>query len=147
MAQQRSQRMLIVLQLAERAEQQAAEHLATAREQLGSDERQLNQLQDYRLDYISQINGKLGAQSVHQMLADRSFVAQLEQAVETQQQKILKTQQHYQQQLQIWQKAYHKRSNIEELINRMRDSEAQEADKRLQKELDELSSLSHQRRA
>ncbi len=146
MAQLRSKRMAIVLQLAERAEQDAAEKLALAREQLGGDEQQLDQLQSYRQDYISRINAKVGAQSVQQMLSDRSFVGQLEQAVEAQQHKVRQTQQNYQQHLHLWQQAYHKRSNIEELINRMRDAESQEAEKRLQKELDELSSLSHQRR-
>lgn len=145
MAQKRSQRMVIVLQLAERAEQEAAEKLAVAREQLGNDEQQLTQLQDYHNDYIHQINSKTGAQSVQQMMADRSFVGQLQQAVDVQQQKIASTRQHYQQQLNQWQLAYHKRSNIEDLINRMRDDESQEADKRLQKELDELSSLNFQR--
>lgn len=147
MAHKRSQRMAIVLQLAEREEQKAAEQLGVGREQLGACEQQMGQLQEYQEEYTAQINARSGPQNVQQMMADRSFIGQLGDAVDAQKQKIVQAQQQYQQLMALWQRAYRKRTSLEEFISKMRDSESLEADKRLQKELDELSSLKLQRKS
>lgn len=139
MAQQRSKRMAIVLQLAEQAEQAAAEHLQQYRDQLNAAETQLQQLLDYQQEYIDQINAKQQL-SAREMISDRSFIGQLDDAAGAQRQKLAQCHRDCDQAMLAWQQAYQKRNSIAELIDKMKLEENALMEKQLQKEIDELSS-------
>lgn len=133
--------MTIVLQLAEQAEQSAAELLQQYRDQLNAAEQQLQQLLDYQQEYIEQINSKQQL-SAREMISDRSFIGQLDDAAGAQRQKLASCHRQCDEALAAWQKAYQKRNNIADLIEKMRLDENALMEKQLQKEIDELSSQS-----
>lgn len=141
MAVKRSQRMKLVLQLAERAEEAAAQQLQLSREQLQEAEQQLQQVTEYQLEYQAQINAKLKPKHVAEMINDREFLQQLGDVEMAQQHKRRQLQQFSEQALKQWQGLYQRRKNIESLIQRLQTSENLILEKQLQKQLDELTSL------
>ena len=140
-SQQRSQRMKVVLQLAERAEEAAATTLQSSRQQLQQAEEQLQQIEDYQQHYIQELNAQNGRVSVQTLMNDRQFLQQLTGISATQRQQIEQLQQQEGQCLHNWQLCYQRRQNIENLIERLQQAENLDEEKRLQKQLDELSSL------
>ena len=140
MAQKRSTRMQLILQLAERDEQVAVDALQQNRQKLGDIEEQLIQIRDYQSEYLLRVNGKVSGLSAREMISDRQLIHQLSVAEDAQLIKFNQSKKYVDMAMQYWQKLHQRRKNIEELIGKMRNSENQLEDKILQKELDELAS-------
>ena len=145
MAVKSSQRLQLVLQLAEKAEQAAAADLQANAEQLLESEQQLLQVSGFHKEYVEKLNAKLAPSHASEMINDRAFLQQVGEACQAQENRYREIQQRKQALLNHWQSLHYKRKNIEKMIARLRRSEGQLADKQLQKELDELSSLSSKR--
>ncbi|MBR9911633.1 MAG: flagellar export protein FliJ [Gammaproteobacteria bacterium] len=141
MAVSRSQRMTVVLQLANRAEEAAVNALNDSRENVERAREQLEQISRYQQEYTRQLNAKTAGLSAQNMINDRRFLQQLGQALSAQQQQILQLQQAETGCLRNWQQCYQRRQGIEKLIQSLKSAEDASAEKLLQKELDELSSL------
>ena len=137
----RSSRMAVVLKLARRAEEAAATHLKRSREQLQQARQTLVQIESYQTEYLQELNAKTTQLSAQGMINDRQFLQQVNRVMQTQRQQILQLQQGESRCLQQWQLCYQRRQGVESLIERLRRDESAAADRRLQKELDELSSL------
>jgi len=145
MAVKRAQRMKLVLQLAERAERDAADALQQYREKLQQAEAQLQQVADYQAEYIGKLNKKKTPKNAAEMLNDRQFLQQLSEAQQAQQERFTQLERQQPHFLSNWQTLYQRRKNIEKLIARLHKSEDQVAEKQLQKEMDELAMLAQQR--
>lgn len=145
MAQSRSQRMQVVLVLAERQEQAAAERVGAARQQLRAEEEQLSQLQEYAQQYLNAYGACKDNVRAEQLMGYSSFLQRLEQAKNDQQQRLSRVQQQLDVVIGVWQQAYQKRESIKNLIQKLKHEEALLADKRLQKELDELVNQAYSR--
>jgi len=145
MAVKRAQRMKLVLQLAERAEQAAADALQQYREKLQQAQAQLQQVADYQAEYVTQLNQKKSPKNAAEMLNDRQFLQQLSEAEQAQQERFTQLEQQQPHFLSSWRALYQRRKNIEKLIVRLRKSDDQLAEKQLQKEMDELAMLAQQR--
>jgi flagellar FliJ protein len=140
MAEKRSTRMQLILQLAERDEQVAVDALHENRQKLGDVEEQLIQIRDYQREYLLRVNGKVSGLSAREMISDRQLIHQLSVAEDAQLIKFIQSKKYVDMAMKYWQKLHQRRKNIEELIGKMRNSENQLEEKMLQKELDELAS-------
>lgn len=140
MAEKRSTRMQLILQLAERDEQVAVDALQQNRQQLNDVEEQLIQIRDYQREYLQRVNGKISGLSAREMITDRQLIQQLSVAEDAQLLKFGQSEKYVDMAMQYWQKLHQRRKNIEELIGKMRHTENQLEEKILQKELDELTS-------
>jgi flagellar export protein FliJ len=145
MAGKRAKRMKLVLQLAERSEQEAADALQQYREKLQQAQAQLQQVADYQAEYIAQLNEKKSPKNASEMLNDRQFLQQLSEAEQAQQERFIQLERQQPHFLSNWQTFYQRRKNIEKLIVRLNKSDDELADKQLQKEMDELAMLAQQR--
>lgn len=141
MAIKRSQRMAVVLQMAERAEETAAKQLEQSRAQVAQAEQQLQQVEDYQQEYLQELNRPKSGVSAYAMINDRRFLEQLHRACQAQMAQIRLLRDQEERSLRNWQQCYQRRRNIEQLIARLRQDENALLEKQLQKELDELSSV------
>ncbi len=142
----RSKRMAIVLTLAERAEATAAQRLQEARHQCQMDEDKLQELKEYHQDYADQIDQRREGLTAQIIMTYRHFLQQLEQSVEVQGAKVKQAGLLCERLLVEWQQLYHRRRSIGELIERLQKTESSILEKRLQKEIDELTTLNQHRR-
>lgn len=146
MAQSRSQRMQVVLVLAERKEQQAAQQFSQYRTQVDAEKEQLRQLEDYAAQYLNTYSERKTGVRPHELIAYSSFIQRLAEARKDQENRLARMQLNLNRLQQLWQQAYQKRESLKELISRLQQEESVALDKRLQKELDELVSQAHIRR-
>lgn len=146
MAQSRSQRMQVVLVLAERKEQQAGQQFSQYRAQVDAEKEQLRQLEDYAAQYLNTYSERKTGVRPHELIAYSSFIQRLAAARKDQETRIARMQLNLNRLQQLWQQAYQKRESLKDLIARLHQEESVALDKRLQKELDELVGQAYIRR-
>jgi flagellar protein FliJ len=146
MAQSRSQRMQVVLVLAERKEQQAGQQFSQYRAQVDAEKEQLRQLEDYAAQYLNTYSERKTGVRPHELIAYSSFIQRLAEARKDQETRIARMQLNLNRLQQLWQQAYQKRESLKDLIARLQQEENLALDKRLQKELDGLVGQAHSRR-
>lgn len=139
MAEPRSQRMQIVLMLAERHEQAAAQRLSNYREQINAEQAQLQQLEEYAAHYLDTYGSLKSGLHAQDLISYSGFIQRLGDAKKEQQVKVARMMQTLDQLQQDWRGKYRRRESIQELIVRLRHEENEVLEKRLQKELDDLS--------
>ena len=137
----RSTRLDIVAKLAKQREDQAAQALGQVRAQLENEENRLEELIQYRQEYLGYLD-KQGAEgiSMQQWRRTQGFIDQLADLAHRQQQAILSWRQREQQVLDKWRELYQRRKNIGQFIDKISTEEAIAADKKEQKQIDELIS-------
>lgn len=137
----RAARLGIVAKLAKQREDQATQALAQVRNQLEVEENRLKELELYRQEYLTYLDqqGSNGI-SMQQWRRTQGFIDQLEDLALRQQQTIQAWQQREQQVLMKWRELYQRRKNIGQFIDKISIEEAVAADKKEQKQLDELIS-------
>lgn len=146
MAQSRSQRMQVVLVLAERNEQKAGQQFSQYRTQVEQEQEQLRQLDDYANQYLQEYSSRKTAVKAQELIAYSTFIQRLDEARKDQLNRLNRMQVTLNKLQQVWQVAYQKRESIKDLIARLKDEENVLIDKRLQKEMDELVGQAYARR-
>ncbi|PUA29676.1 MAG: flagellar export protein FliJ [Cellvibrio sp. 79] len=141
MAESRAKRMQVVLTLAVRQEDEAAEKLRQFRDQLAQEEQQLQDLRDYANQYLQAQGGLRQGILAHELINYSSFIHRLNEACTEQEAKVQRMQTLLANLQKQWQIKHQKRKSIEDLIKRLQHEDDVILEKRLQKELDELSSL------
>lgn len=139
MAESRAKRMQVVLSLAKKQEDEAANKLSQYRDQLAQEQRQLVDLRDYASQYLNAQGALRQGVLAHELINYSSFIHRLNQACKDQEAKVARMVKLMESLQQQWQVKYQKRKSIEDLIVRLQQEDELLADKRLQKELDELS--------
>ncbi len=139
MAESRAKRMQVVLSLAKKQEDEAASKLSQYRDQLAQEQRQLEELRDYAAQYLNEQGSLREGILAHELINYSSFINRLNQACSEQEAKVARMAKLMESLQQQWRMKYQKRKSIEELIVRLQMEDDLIADKRLQKELDELS--------
>ncbi|HTF96968.1 MAG TPA: flagellar export protein FliJ [Cellvibrio sp.] len=147
MAESRAKRMKVVLVLAERQEDEAADKLRQFRDQVALEERQLQELRDYAKQYLDAQGGLRQGITAHELINYSTFIHRLNEAVTEQEGKVARMQGMLANIQKQWQIKHQKRKSIEDLIKRLQHEDDVMLDKRLQKELDELSSLQMRHKA
>src|SRR5690554_1006140 len=146
MAEPRSKRMQVVLMLAERTEQAAAQRLGQYRDQVSAEQEQLQQLIEYTEQYLHSHTERTTGIHADELISFSNFIQRLGAAKKEQELKLARMQQTLDQIQQDWREKYQKRHSIQELITRLQHEENALLEKRLQKELDDLSAQQFQRR-
>ena len=131
--------MAVVLTLAQRQEDAAAQRIGQWREQMQQEQQQLSQLQEYCSQYQQEYTGKRSSIFAHQLINYSAFIGRLGDLVQEQQVKLLRMQANLERLQGQWQTCYQKRKSIQDLIERFEREESALLERRLQKELDELS--------
>lgn len=147
MAESRAKRMQVVLTLAERQEADAAKKLGQFREQLTQEERQLVELRDYAVQYLHAQGELRQGVLAHELINYSSFINRLNEACREQETKVERYRVILESLQQQWRAKHQKRKSIEDLIARLQQEDNLLLDKRLQKEMDELSSQQLQRQS
>lgn len=145
MAESRAQRMQVVLTLALKQEDDAAQKLRQYRDQLAQEERQLADLRDYSTQYLNAQGNLREGVLAHELINYSSFIGRLNEACREQEVKVARMISLLDSLQQQWRIKHQKRKSIEELIVRLQQEDNLLLDKRLQKELDELSAQQLQR--
>ena len=140
MAQSRAARLAPVVDMAERAEREAALQLGHAQGLLRQAEVQLGDLERYRGDYQQQwiTEGQRGVSGQWLMNYQR-FLSQLETAVGQQQQSLEWHRANLEKVRAVWQQRYARLEGLRKLVQRYIDEARLAEDKREQKLLDELA--------
>lgn len=140
MAKPRSERLEVVLAVAERKRREAERYLAEAQQRVEQGERGIDQLQQYLGEYQKQYT-QVGQQGMNigTLHAQQSFLQKINSTIQAQEQALVQARDQLQQVRAFWQQAYAKEKGIEELIRQARETEVRQADKQLQQEIDERS--------
>ncbi|MWV12575.1 flagella biosynthesis chaperone FliJ [Pseudomonas sp. R-28-1W-6] len=140
MANSRAARLAPVIEMAERAEREAARQLGHCQGLLGKAEAQLGELERYRGDYQQQwiTEGRQGVSGQWLMNYQR-FLSQLETAIGQQQQSVNWHRDNLGKARSLWQQRYARLEGLRKLVQRYLDEARLAEDKREQKLLDELA--------
>ncbi|MDO6564680.1 flagellar export protein FliJ [Amphritea sp. 1_MG-2023] len=138
----RSKRLQVVLDLAERKRKQADQWLSQSQAKVQQGEATLAQLQSYYADYANSFYEK-GASGVSpgQIHTHQAFMQKLRVAAEQQENALKMDRQQLEQVTTHWQSAYQHFKSVEMLVEKLKGQESKEAERQLQKELDERSQL------
>lgn len=139
MAESRAQRMQVVATLAKKQEDDAANKLSQYRDQIALEQRQLADLRDYADQYLNAQGALRSGVLAHELINYSSFIGRLNEACKEQEAKVARMAKQLESLQQQWRLKHQKRKSIEDLIVRLQQEDSLLADKRLQKELDELS--------
>ncbi|HZX19302.1 MAG TPA: flagellar export protein FliJ [Pseudomonas sp.] len=140
MAQSRAARLAPVVDMAARAEREAALQLGHAQGLLRQAEVQLGDLERYRGDYQQQwiSEGQRGVSGQWLMNYQR-FLTQLETAIGQQRNSVDWHRANMEKVREVWQQRYARLEGLRKLVKRYQDEARMAEDKREQKLLDELS--------
>ncbi|WNF48217.1 flagellar export protein FliJ [Pseudomonas sp. SG20056] len=140
MAQSRAARLAPVVDMAERAEREAALQLGRCQGLLRQAEVQLGDLERYRGDYQQQwiSEGQRGVSGQWLMNYQR-FLTQLETAIGQQRNSVDWHRANMEKVREVWQQRYARLEGLRKLVKRYQDEARLAEDKREQKLLDELS--------
>jgi flagellar protein FliJ len=136
----RAARLAPVIEMAERAEREAALKLGHCQGLLRQAEVQLGDLERYRGDYQQQWidEGQRGV-SGQWLINYQRFLTQLETAIGQQRQGVEWHRKNMQQVRDVWQQCYARLEGLRKLVKRYQDEARLAEDKREQKLLDELA--------
>lgn len=133
----RAHRLTVVLDMAARAEQQAARAFELARQQWQGEVEKLRNLESYCAEYETTMSGARVARRAQDIARDRGFLQQIYRA--RQQQELLVNQREtlVEHNKRLWHKAHLKHGALRNLIQRMRDDEQKALNRNEEKLLDE----------
>lgn len=136
----RAERLAPVVDMALKAEREAARQLGQMQGQLQQAQRKLAELERYRFDYQQQwiSNGQQGV-SGQWLINYQRFLSQLEGAVEQQNRSVAFHEANVGKARVIWQEKYARLEGLRKLVERYREEARLAADKYEQKQLDEFA--------
>lgn len=140
MAVSRAARLAPVIEMAERAEREAAQVLGRCQQQLRQAQGKLGELERYRGDYQQQwiSQGQQGVSGQWLMNYQR-FLTQLETAIGQQRQAAAWQQDNVDKARAVWQQRYARLEGLRKLVQRYLQEAQQAQDRREQKMLDEFA--------
>lgn len=142
MSRKRSKRLELVLELAERKKQQADQFLAASRQRVEQDQRTMQQLDQYVGEYQqSYLGANAEGCSGAQLHAQHAFMQKIQDAKQSQSQAMIQNQRELEAVEAHWKAAYTKVKGLQKLRDTALDKERLEAEKALQKQLDERSQI------
>lgn len=146
MAESRAKRMQVVLTLAERQVQNAAQKVQDCRALVTAEQEQLQQLEQYTAQYLQAYSARKAGLYAQEMITYSDFIRRLDNACAEQRIKLQRMRQQYELSLEQWRINHRRRESIAEMIGRLHKEDNDVLEQRLQKELDELSSQQFQRK-
>ncbi|MET4000769.1 flagellar export protein FliJ [Marinobacterium sp. MBR-109] len=140
MAAKRSDRLQVVLSVAERKRKEADRFLADAQKRVSQGEAGIAQLQTYLREYQQQFttSGQQGL-SIGALHTQQAFMHKINTTIFEQEYALKQAREQLQQVRAYWQQIYARQKGIERLIRKARDEEQQEQERKLQQDIDERS--------
>ncbi|UTW10031.1 flagellar export protein FliJ [Marinobacterium rhizophilum] len=136
----RSQRMALLQDLAQRKKREADQFLADSQARVTQGEATLKQLEQFLVEYQQQFQQQgQGGMAVGQMLASRAFIEKIESSIRQHRETMKTHAEQLRQVEQYWRQVYGHQCAMKNLTERALGQERSEAEKQLQKELDERS--------
>lgn len=133
----RSKRLLIVVDIAHKNEQNAAEKLKLSRENLTREEARLRDIEGYYQDYSTHFGAKKNNLRVEQLVANRDFLRQLSQTAEAQKIQIQRVTEQVDYAKNEWFACHLKKENLMAYLEKLKREEGALQDKLEQKMVDE----------
>ena len=133
----RSTRLAVVLDLAKRAEKEAARVFTDSKNRLQHEQDKLGELEQYYNDYIGMYGAQTSGVWAIEISRSRQFLQQLSDVKKEQASHISKAEGIKDAAKQVWQKAHLKYENMDALVRRYKIEENKIADKTEQKMIDE----------
>ena len=131
--------LFIVLNLAQDAEQQASLQMRSAQLDWQKACDQLGALNQYRLDYMKQLDDKIGQQISASFYQFYRFIKQIDGAIEQQNNHVNQTNTIKEHRQQYWLEKQQKRKGIESLLEKKKQRQIVLENKREQKMIDEFA--------
>ncbi len=136
----RAQKLIPVVDMARRETEQAQLQLADANRLLHQEQQQLQDLQQYRQQYLQRFrNADPQVMSARKAIELRSFLVQLDQAIQLQEKQVRQYLGQSQHKQQIWLQARSKQQAMETLMERYQQQDQQQQQRREQMLTDEFS--------
>ena len=133
----KSQRLKVVLDLAQRKEDDAAAACEKIKIKLHHEQERLTELREYYQEYQQQFDANMHQIRPSDLINRRNFLNQLSLAQDSQRQTILNIESAYTLQKRVWRECYMKRQAMKDLISRYQEEESVENDRREQKLMDD----------
>lgn len=138
----RSQRLTPIIELAAKETEQALVKVGEANAVWSQNKQQLVDLQGYKGEYLQRLRaGEQSAMSAQKVMELRAFLAQLDQAINAQQQQVDQSFTFLQQQQEVWRQVRSKEEAMNSLAQRYQKEESYKASKREQSENDERNTM------
>ena len=140
--QPKSERLKVVLELAEREEEKVLKELKAAQQSLLAEQQKASQLSAYMGEYQTQLKlAQQGKLNVSSYLNQQNFVAQIRSAIQQQAQRVEQCQDIVDKCLAAWRIAHEKKKGMLEHVQRCRRQEESERERREQKAIDEANQV------
>jgi len=133
----RSKRLKVVLEQAERNENEAARDYQDASAAYQGEVQKLDELRQYYRDYEATFNSQVSPQRPQEIIRQRAFLNQLSEAQISQQHVISQRQDILSKKRDTWHQTYLKKKSLTEFIESLKMDEQKELDKKEEKLLDE----------
>lgn len=133
----KSQRLNVVLELAERDELEATQAVQAVRARLSEEEQRLEDLRLYYREYEQRFEGRREGIRASEIAGQRQLLVELTHMQSRQSQQIEAVQKALNQKLEVWRSCHLKYQSLEKLIGRIKKEEDLALDKKEQKILDE----------
>lgn len=137
MTQTKSQRLTVVLELAERDEREATEAVQIFRARLEQEQQRLEELKIYYREYEERFSRQRSGIRATEIANQRHFLIELTHMQARQVQQIGLVEKGLNQKLEVWRRCHLKYQSLDQLITRIKKEEHQLLDKKEQKMLDE----------
>lgn len=144
---QRSERLVVVVDLAKRAEEAAAKVLQAALLVVQQEQQRLEDLQRYYDEYDSRFRSITHSMRAEQLGASRQFLQQLKESCAVQQQQIVRAEHQLEQAKGGWREKHLKHDNLKKFVQRVRLEEIKAMDHLEQKAADDWVVQTHGRRS
>ena len=133
----KSQRLHIVLELAERDENEATEAVQVFRKRLQDEQQRLLELKEYYQEYENLFSRQRSGIRASEIASQRQFLVELIRMQDRQTQQIAIVEKGLNQKLDAWRRCHLKYQALEQLIARIKQEENRVLDRKEQKLLDE----------
>jgi len=136
----RSQRLKPVAEVAQRAEEAQMKRVVAARQRLADGQHKLTQLTEYREEYRQGLDRQRGGViNLTQLQTARHFLQRLDDAIRQQQAEIVRLEQNVHVCMTGWQDARRQQQSLDGLIDRYRDEERLQRDRKQQARDDDMA--------
>jgi len=134
----KSERLKVVLELAERNERAAMDVLSNKRRYRDDQQAQLDSLKSYHGQYVQDMKANMtGVQDISRLQANLHFMNQVDLAINQQEGVLNVAQQEFDHTLKIWAQLHQKKKGMADLITRYQNEEIQLLEKKAQKQIED----------
>lgn len=137
MTQSKSERLQVVLDMADREEKSATDSVEEIRAKLQAEEEKLQGLINYYDEYASDFGQSEKLTTARQIQMQRTFLEKLSEAKAQQQLQIQNVNARLQEKIEIWRKIYLKNKSLHDYVSRLRLDEQKQLTKKEERLLDD----------